>query len=508
MEIKKVCVIGAGISGLVAAKTFIEDGYKVTVFEKQPNIGGVWESSKTYPELTTQNTRDTYCFSDYPFPADYPEFPTAEHMRNYLKSYADNFGVTERIYFHAEVTNVYRKVGNKISWMVEVKVKDEQDNRITKKIYEFDFVFACNGVFNLPRIPDIPGESEFKAFGGKVLHSSQLNDSSILENKNIVVVGFGKSATDIAVLACEGASSCTLVFRRASWKIPRYLFNRIHYQQIFLARFAEIWLQYLRPVEVEKFLHSLGKPLVWIFWRLQEAILRWRLGLDNCGLRPEESMDKTLNCTTNFVADNFYNYVQSRKIQTRKTEITKFLPDGVELASGEYLQADVVIFGTGFRQDISFLEEKYRRWIVDEEGNFHLYRHMIHPDVPHLGFLGYNSSVFCQLTSEVGSWWLAQYCKGNLALPSRSQMYKEMHIQYRWSRKNLPSSLAYGICVAPFSFHYLEELIKDMGFKIYGKRSKSIQKMMDVVDPSAYQSLRKLLRNPRSSSVKHSSVKQ
>lgn len=53
MEIKQICVIGAGISGLVTAKTFIEEGYDVTVFEKQKGLGGVWEKSRTYPELTT-----------------------------------------------------------------------------------------------------------------------------------------------------------------------------------------------------------------------------------------------------------------------------------------------------------------------------------------------------------------------------------------------------------------------------------------------------------------------
>lgn len=508
MKVKKVCIIGAGISGLVAAKTFIEDGYKVTVFEKQPNIGGVWEHSRTYPELRIQNTRNTYSFTDYPFPADYPEFPTAEHMRNYLKSYADKFGVSERIYFQAEVTNIYRKTGDKIRWVVKVNKKDEKEVQITKQIYEFDFVLVCNGVFNLPKIPEIPGKSEFKAFGGKVLHSSQLNDLSILENKNVVVVGFGKSATDIAVIAADRASSCTLVFRRPLWKIPKYLFNKIHHQQLLFTRFTEIWLRYLKPVGMEKLIHSFGKPLVWAFWRLQERIVIWKFGLNICGLVPEKPIDKTLNCTTSLVNDNFYKYIRSGKIEAKKTEISRLLADGVELSSGEQLKADIIIFGTGYHQDISFLEEKYRRWIVDEEGNFHLYQHMIHPDIPNLGFLGYNSSIFCQLTSEVGSWWLAQYCKGRLVLPSRSQMYKEMHIYFRWSKKHLPTSLVYGICVAPFNFHYLEKLIEDMGFKIYGKRSRYIQNIMDVVNPSAYECLRRVLRNQKSLSVTYSSAKQ
>ncbi|MEO0970742.1 MAG: NAD(P)/FAD-dependent oxidoreductase [Cyanobacteria bacterium J06639_18] len=495
MEIKRVCIIGAGISGLVAAKTFIEDGYQVTVFEKQSNIGGVWERSRTYPELTTHNPGNTYCFTDYPFPQEYPDFPTAEQMRNYLQSYADNFDVTERILFQTEVTNIYRKIGNKIIWIVEVNVKDEKDNRVRKNIYDFDFVLICNGVFNLPKIPKLANRSEFESCGGKILHSSQLHDLSILDKKKVIVVGFGKSATEISVIAADRASSCTLIFRRSLWKIPKYLFNIIPYQKIFFTRFAEIWLLYFRPVGIEKSLHSFGKPLVWAFWRIQEMIVRWKFSLKSCKLIPEEPIDRMQNYTANLVRDSFYKYIQTRKIDTRKAEISNFLPGGVELNSGETLAADIVIFGTGSRQDISFLEEKYRRWIVDEEGNFHLYRHMIHPDIPNLGFLGYNSSIFCQLTSEIGSWWLSQYCRGKLFLPSRSQMYKAMHINFRWNKKNLPNSLAYGICVSPFNFHYLENLIEDMGFNIYSTKSKYIQNIMNIIEPYAYNCIRRVLRN-------------
>ncbi len=121
MTIKKVCVIGAGISGLVAAKTFLEDGFDVTVFENKPDLGGVWEKSRAYPDVKTQNSRHTYCFTDYPMPEDYPEWPNGEQVRRYLQSYADNFGVSERISFKTEVIDISRKTGEKDVWVVSVK---------------------------------------------------------------------------------------------------------------------------------------------------------------------------------------------------------------------------------------------------------------------------------------------------------------------------------------------------------------------------------------------------
>jgi glycine/D-amino acid oxidase-like deaminating enzyme len=78
---RRVCVIGAGISGLVTAKVLLEDGFDPLVFEKDAALGGVWSPSRTYPGLCANNTRDTYAFSDHPYPPTAGMFPSAEHIR-------------------------------------------------------------------------------------------------------------------------------------------------------------------------------------------------------------------------------------------------------------------------------------------------------------------------------------------------------------------------------------------------------------------------------------------
>src|SRR5512147_1558982 len=103
---KRVCVIGAGIAGLVTSKVLKEDSFEVVVFEKQPELGGVWSSSRTYPGLRTNNPRETYEFSDYPFPETTDDFPSAEQVRSYLKSYAVHFGLIPLIRFSTEVVSV------------------------------------------------------------------------------------------------------------------------------------------------------------------------------------------------------------------------------------------------------------------------------------------------------------------------------------------------------------------------------------------------------------------
>ncbi|MEB3151591.1 MAG: NAD(P)-binding domain-containing protein [Sphaerospermopsis sp.] len=492
MNIQKICVIGAGVSGLVAAKTFLEEGYDITVFEKQANLGGVWEKTRSYPGQNLQNTRDTFCFSDFPMPESYSEFPTAEDMRNYLQSYADYFGVTDKIYLQTEVLKITEKAENQPGWVVNVR--HQKGENIDVMEYEFDFILMCNGTFSIPKIPHVPGFQDFIVSGGKILHSTQFNDAAIIDNKHVIVVGFGKSAADIATLAVELSKECTLVFRRALWKIPKYIFNRINYKHIFLTRFAEIWFRYHKLRGVEKLLHTIGKPLVWMFWRMNEKLMSWQFNLDACGLVPEIPMEKSFTCTGNLAPENFYEYVISGKIHAKKTEITRYFPGGVELKSGERIAADVVIFGTGFRQDVPLLPEKYRHLLIDEQGNFHLYRNLIHPEIPNIGFVGYSSSFISQLTAEVGVWWLLEYVKGNLKLPSLAEIYSQMDRQFAWDKAHVPSGVAIGTCVIPFSVHYLEELIQDMGIKIRGNGSQPLQGMMETFNPLTYQKIRQQLR--------------
>ena len=72
---KRVAVIGGGVSGLAAAKAFDEKGHRVVGFERSADFGGVWDLSRSYPDVQTQSPKDLYCYTDHPMPADYPEWP-------------------------------------------------------------------------------------------------------------------------------------------------------------------------------------------------------------------------------------------------------------------------------------------------------------------------------------------------------------------------------------------------------------------------------------------------
>jgi dimethylaniline monooxygenase (N-oxide forming) len=150
----------------------------------------------------------------------------------------------------------------------------------------------------------------------------------------------------------------------------------------------------------------------------------------------------------------------------------------------------VVVFGTGFRQSVPFLAEEARHRIVDGQGVFHLYRNILHPDVPRLAFIGYNSSLYSQLTSEIGARWLARHARGQVRLPDREAMLREFDERLAWTRAERGGSgEAGGACIVPFNFHYLNGLLEDLGARTWRTRNR-LKEFMMPVDPSVYADLK------------------
>ena len=106
---KNVCVIGAGVAGLVAAKTFGARGHKVTILERSGDIGGVWEPARSYPEVQTQSPKDLYRYTDKPMPDSYPEWPKGPQVHAYLADYAKDHDLTERTRLNTAVVGMARR---------------------------------------------------------------------------------------------------------------------------------------------------------------------------------------------------------------------------------------------------------------------------------------------------------------------------------------------------------------------------------------------------------------
>jgi len=211
----KIAIVGAGFAGLAALKTLRELGHEATVFEKAPDVGGVWSRTRRYTGLQTQNNRDSYTFSDLRMPRDYPEWPSGEQVQAYLESYVDMFGLRPNLRLSTEVVRA-ELTDAEDGWLVTAR----RTGRAVGQAEEFDHLVVANGIFSDPSYPRYEGYADLVRAGGRLVAPSQLNDLETARDKNVLVVGYGKSACDIASSLAPIAASTRVVARNLPRRAP------------------------------------------------------------------------------------------------------------------------------------------------------------------------------------------------------------------------------------------------------------------------------------------------
>ena len=249
----RVAIIGAGVAGLTTGKALRRAGHQVEIFDRTPDVGGVWSQTRRYPGLTTQSPSAQYSFSDFPMPKGFPEWPTGAQVQRYLADYATDAGLEEALRLRTTVTAA-RPLGEG-RWAVDTVDADGVD-----RTEDFDGLVVANGVFSEPAVPQYPGADEFLAAGGRVLAATQLQDAETARGKHVLVVGYGKTACDVAVPVSAVAASTDVIARQLLWKVPRKIAGVVNFKMLLLTRMGEALFRYIRLRGFEKFLHGVGRP--------------------------------------------------------------------------------------------------------------------------------------------------------------------------------------------------------------------------------------------------------
>ncbi|UZE50888.1 flavin-containing monooxygenase [Rhodopseudomonas sp. P2A-2r] len=458
---KNVCVIGAGIAGLAAAKSFGASGHKVTVLERSGDLGGVWEPARSYPGVQTQSPKELYRFTDKPMPASYPEWPKGPQVHAYLTDYARDYNLIPLMRFRTTVVSMNRRDDGQPGWRLEIR-----DAACNATHETFDFVAVCTGQFNERKELHHPGEDAFKAGGGVILHSAEHTDPSIVKGRKIVVLGGSKSATDIAVQSVHaGASAVTFVYREPVWRIPYFIGGLINFKRILYIRAQEEMFRGWGLSALSRINHAIAKPFIWANWRGLEALLKAQLKLKKCDMVPEGRIEDGVNCSVPIATPGFFPMVADGRIKAIRGTFDHYDGKTIVMSGGQRVDADVAVLAIGFKLGVPFLPQEYRDRLIQPDGQYRLYRVIANPDLPDMGFVGFNSSFCSVLTAEIAANWLVRYADGQLARqPTKAEMYENMDMMLQFKRVERPAAGIYGgLCVAPYHFKHLDELLADMG---------------------------------------------
>ena len=479
---KNVCIIGAGVSGLVAAKTFKARGHRVTILERSGDLGGVWEPARSYPDVQTQSPKELYRYTDKPMPDSYPEWPKGPQVHAYLTDYAGEHDLLQRMRFNTSVIGMTRRNSGLTGWTLDI---GNSDGKVSHE--DYDFVAVCTGQFNEPQTISHPGDNAFKAAGGTILHSSQHTDPSIVRGKKVVVLGGSKSATDIAVNSVDaGASEVTLVYREPVWRIPYFVGGLINFKRILYIRAQEEMFRGWGIGAMSRLGHIIAKPFIWANWRGLESLLKLQLKLKACSMVPEQRIEDGVNCSVPIATPGFFPMVADGRIKAIRGTFERYDGKTIVMTGGERVAADVAILAIGYKLGIPFLPEAYRNKLVEPDGQYRLHRVIANPDLPNMGFVGFNSSFCTVLCAEMAANWLVRYCDGQLARqPTAAEMNASIEMMLHFKRVERPAAGVYGgLCVAPFHFKHFDELLADMGAKI-SRRNPLAEKFMPP-DADAY----------------------
>ena len=314
---RRVCVIGAGFSGLGVAHALKRDGIAFDLVEATGAAGGNW-SHGVYDSSHLISSKRSTAYQEYPMPKEWATFAPRENMREYFNSYADHFGLREHLELEKEVARL-EPVGpdGRDGWTVDF-VDGEQRT--------YDAVVVANGHDWSPHVPTYPGE-----FTGEQLHSKEYFRPIDVKGERVLVVGAGNSAVDIAV-ELSATREVDVSMRRTYWFLPKTIGG-------------------VPTAELDRW----WQP-EWVQRRALKLALRIHPGpMSRYGL-PEPEHDifatsPTVNET--FLAALRHGDVHYRPGIERLDGDTVHFTDGT---SGEY---DTIIWGTGFHVDFPFLDDTY-----------------------------------------------------------------------------------------------------------------------------------------------------
>jgi len=415
-QLPKTAVIGAGSSGIAAVKALHERGLDVTCYEASDRVGGNWVfgnvngMSSSYRSLHINTSRKRMEYTDFPMPPDYPDFPSHSQIATYFDAYVEHFGFRDRIRFETPVAKAER--GADGIWTITTAQGD---------VERYDALLVANGHHWDARWPEpaFPGSDTTKI---EQIHAHDYKSEEQLEGKRVVVLGMGNSAMDIAVDASYHGKAVYLAARRGAWILPKYVGSKP------VDRGDQVFANPRIPFPVKRAALTL--------------MMRQTVGkMEDYGLpKPDHKIGEAHPTISGRILDRI-----AHGTVTPKPNIARLHEHEVEFADGTRVEADLVVYCTGYRITFPFFDEDF---LAAPENHIELYRRVFHPDIDNIAFVGLLQPLGAIMPlAEAQGQWIADYLKGEYHLPAHHALLEDIRADQAAMRKRYVASKRHTIQV-------------------------------------------------------------
>jgi len=400
-ELPRVCVIGAGSSGITVIKALQDRGIPYDCFEKSDQVGGNWcfrnpnGMSAAYESLHINTDCRLMEYEDYPMPEGTPDYPGHRIILDYFNDYIDHFDLRRTITFNTGVEHA----GRRADGLWDVRLNNGESRC-------YDALVVANGHHWDPLWPEpaYPGE-----FAGDQIHSHSYltpQDPVDCRGKRILVVGMGNSAMDIACeLSRPGlAEKVLLSARHGVWIVPKYIFG-------------------IPTTRLTAMPH-------WVPWKINSWLTRWIVASQvgkpwNFGLPKPDHRILQAHPT---ISQEIFIRLGSGDIHPRDG-IRRLTGSGVEFVDGSEEAVDLIIWCTGYKVSFPFFEPSF---IAAEGNDLPLWERMLKPEVDNLFFVGLLQPLGAIMpVAEAQGRLIGDVLCGRVALPSQDKMRLAMEKERR-----------------------------------------------------------------------------
>ncbi|WP_039795208.1 flavin-containing monooxygenase [Nocardia araoensis] len=333
-----ILIIGAGFGGIGMAIELRRNGFDdITILERATDIGGVWREN-TYPGAACDVPSPLYSFSFEPKP-DWPQrYSGRTAIHAYLRGVAERHGVLSAIRFGTSVSDAEFDDATG-RWTVRTA---------DGKSWIADVLISAVGQLSRPSLPAIPG---IDTFAGPSFHSAEWNHDVDLRGKRVACIGTGASAVQYIPEIQPEVAQLTLFQRTPAWVVPKFDTDYSAIQHNLFARVPGALLaERFGWWSIAEFI-SLGLVEVPAIARFVARIASRHLAeqVEDPQLRAKLTPDYPIGCKRALFSNDYYPALTRPNVRVETTAITEITPQGVRTADGTTHEADVIIYGTGFK---------------------------------------------------------------------------------------------------------------------------------------------------------------